>query len=203
MVRPLEKPFAAAASRRVSRRDSRAARGDSRAAHLVALSAVARGPVRVFVGELPVGRARAAVLTLASARDPVPDGGRITACIEGHRVPVGYRRGETARAVCHRLALAVERRLGSDFAVRFEAPEGGVACLHVARAIARAETTTVETALDRLASLLGTIAGIAGVGATRRSLVVYAQSEEAVTEVRAKLPELRFLRWPVAVALCD
>jgi len=115
---------------------------------------------------------------------------------------VAYRKGETTREVCHRLALAVEKGLGSAFAVRFESNEGGLASLHVARATARMETTTAEAALDRLASVLGNIAGISGLGATSRSLVVYAESHHAADEVRVRLPELSFLRWPVEVSLC-
>jgi hypothetical protein len=194
MVRPLRTPAAP--------RPRRSVPGEHSRPTPIALAAVARGPVRVFVGEVPVGKALASVLTLASARDPLPRGGRITACVDGQRVPVAYRSGETARAVCHRLALAVERRLGDAFAVRCEAPDHGVASVHVARATNRTEATTAEAALDRLASMLGNINGVIGLGATSRVLVVYAESTDAADAVRSLLPDSSFLRWPVEVSLC-
>lgn len=148
-----------------------------------------------------MGRASATVLGLATAGDPLPSGGRLTVCVEGHRVAIAYRRGERTRVVCHRLALAVEKELGAGFAVRFELNEGGPATIQVARSTTRIESTTAEAALERLASLLGNIIGISGMGATQQGLVVYAESDDAADAVRVRLPELSFLRWPVEVSL--
>lgn len=167
----------------------------------IALAAVAWGPVRAFVGELPVGRAQAAVVTLAAARDPLPDGGRLTACVEGRRVPIAYRAQEPVRAVALRLALALERRLGPAYGVRLDAAEPGAAAIHVARIPPRIgpHPRSPEAALDRLAALLGPVIGVAGLVALPRAVVVYAEGASAAGAVRRMIPGSSFLGWPVEI----
>ncbi len=168
----------------------------------ISIAVVTRGPVRAFVGELPVGRAGATVVTLATASDPLPEGGRITAGLNGRRIPVAYGAGESMRVVAWRLGRALERALGASCAVRVEADDAGVAAVHVARMTARIDIApaSAESALDRLAAALGDTPGVTGVGASRGSLVVFTETEDAARRVGARLAQGTFLGWPVEIA---